>query len=165
MYSPETERRFAADHPASTARAAQPRFDHLAPTTPHYATLPVLDGFNWSACLAGVDEGQWFLVVFRSIRRADADERLLTEYDDLAYAEALAGDGLLHYHRGCLNERRECLSLCLWEQQQQARQASRRPLHLQAARISHDMYDSYVVERYNLIKRRDAGEPEVQPLA
>jgi hypothetical protein len=158
VYTTDAERRSPAN------RRAQPRFDRLTPSTPLYAALPVLQGFNWSDCLVGVDDGQWFLVVFRSIRRADADERLLTEYDDLAYAEALTGQGLLHYFRGSLNERRECLSLCLWEHQQQARDASRLPLHLQAARIARDMYESYVVERYHLIKRSGMEVPEVQPI-
>lgn len=156
MYSPDIER------PAPATQ--QPRFDRLTPITPLYPALPVLQGFNWSDCLSGVDEGQWYLVVFRSVRRIDADERLLTEHDDLAYAEALAGQGLLHYFRGCLNERRECLSLCLWEHQWQARDASRLPLHLHAARIARDTYDSYVVERYQLIKRPGADAPEIRSL-
>lgn len=152
----------SAAHAASSSLSLQPRFDHLTPVTPHYALLPILEGFNWPDCLAGVDEGQWYLVVFRSVRRADADEQMLTEYDDLAYAEALAGQGLLHYFRGGLNDRRECLSLCLWEHQYQARQASHLPLHVQAARISSEMYEVYTVERYLLTKRRGDDAPAVQ---
>jgi hypothetical protein len=163
VYSPETDRALSVDHSLTGTRSTQQRFDHLTPTTTRYATLPVLEGFNWSECLAGVEGGRWYLVVFRSIRRADADERLLTEHDDLAYAEALAGQGLLHYFRGALNERRECLSLCLWEHQHQARQASHLPLHIQAARISRDMYETYVVERFHLIKRPGASALEVEP--
>jgi hypothetical protein len=36
-------------------------------------------------------------------------------------------------------------------------------LHVQAARISRDMYETYVVERFHLIKRLGASALEVEP--
>jgi hypothetical protein len=66
-----------------------------------------------------------------------------------------------------MNERRECLSFCLWEDREQARRASGGASHRTAAAITADMYESYVLERYDLIKeasgdldfRRHEGTP------
>ena len=41
--------------------------------------------FNWGDCLDGVGPGDWYLVAFRSVRRPDADEARLCEYDDWAH--------------------------------------------------------------------------------
>jgi hypothetical protein len=75
----------------------------------------------------------------------------LQEYDDKAYAEALEAGGLLRYFRGSMNERGECLSFCLWESRQQARRAAGGASHREAAEITAEMYQSYVLERYDLI--------------
>ena len=136
----------AAQDPAGTVFAA------LAPTTPWYGTTPILEGFTWRDCLASVREGRWYLVVFRSIRREDADEALLTAFDDRAYEEAVASTGLLHYFRGHLDASRACLSFCVWASQAAARAASRKPQHHAAARLVQSMYEHYDLERYHLVK-------------
>jgi hypothetical protein len=140
-------------------------FASIAPATPHYATLPELEGFNWSECLSAVDSGRWFLVTFRSIRKADADDALLTEYDDRAFAEALGTSGLLCYFRGELDDQRRCLSFCVWERPEQARDASLLPEHQLAAHLARAFYESYAVRRYWLVKRPGAEAPELLPLA
>ena len=124
----------------------------LSPIHPDHANLPIQEGFNWSACLAEVSFSRLYLVVFRSVRRATADLERLKEHDDKAYAEALEAGGLLRYFRGIMNERRECLSFCLWESREQARRASGGDSHRTAVAITADMYESYVLERYDLIK-------------
>jgi hypothetical protein len=139
----------------------------LSPIHPDHATLPIHEGFNWSSCLADVPFSRLYLVVFRSVRRATADLELLKEYDDRAYTEALEAGGLLRYFRGSMNKRRECLSFCLWEDREQARRAPGGASHRTAAAITADMYESYVLERYDLIKeasgdlvfRRHEGTP------
>jgi hypothetical protein len=140
-------------------------FALIAPTTPGYATLPVLEGFNWSACLAGVASGTWFLVTFRSVRRVDADAALLTDHDDRAFAEALGSSGLLCYFRGELAAERRCLSFCVWERPDQARSASLLPEHQLAAHLARAFYDRYEVSRHWLVKRPGVAEPELLPLA
>ncbi|QIN79087.1 hypothetical protein GBA65_11770 [Rubrobacter marinus] len=133
-------------------------FGRLAPQRAEYASLPIRDGFDWEGCAAGLDAVDLYLVVFRSVRRAAADDRLLKEYDDRAYDEALASGGVLRYFRGRVNERRECLSFCLWESRRHAVTAAGKPAHGEAARISEEMYESYDLERYLVRKpRRDAG--------
>ena len=93
-----------------------------------------------------------YLVVFRSVRRAAADLALLTEHDDQAYAAALEAGGLLRYFKGEVNGRRECLSFCLWESREQALAASGCATHRRAAQLSAEMYESYELVRYDLVK-------------
>jgi hypothetical protein len=121
----------------------------ISPTHPDYATRPIQDGFDWSA-LAGCSFDELYLVVFRSVRLPTADLDLLREYDDRAYEEALESGGLLHYFKGDADERGQCLSFCLWESLEDARRASGGKLHQEAARITAEMYESYLLERYEL---------------
>jgi hypothetical protein len=140
-------------------------FHGLAPITEQYAVAPIRDGFNWAERLREVTEGQWYLVVFRSVRRATADVDVLTEFDDHAHTEALDAGGLMYYFRGELGGDRECLSFCLWETQEQAKAALRLPRHQAAVRVAREMYESYLLERYILTKHRESAEIEFQHLS
>ncbi|MDX6381893.1 MAG: hypothetical protein QOI57_2917 [Rubrobacteraceae bacterium] len=133
-------------------------FRRLAPIRADYATLPVWEGFNWSECFASLEAVRLYLVVFRSLRRETADADKLTEYDDRAHREVGHGAGLLHYFKGETTDRRECLSFCLWESQRQALEAIRRPHHAAAAALASEMYESYELERYNVLIREREGE-------
>ena len=124
----------------------------ISPMYPDYATRPIQNGFSWSSSLAGCPFDRLYLVVFRSVRRPKADLELLREHDERAYAEALESGGLLRYFKGDANERRECLSFCLWERREQAIEAAGAASHRSAARISAQMYESYVLDRYWLKK-------------
>jgi|SRR5829696_3783403 len=139
---------------------------HISPLYPDYATRPIQDGFSWSSSLAGCAFEQLYLVVFRSVRRPEADLDLLREHDDRAYAEALESGGLLRYFKGEANERGECLSFCLWETREQAIEAAGAASHQTAAAISARMYESYVLDRYWLKKVVSArGEKHIfEPL-
>jgi hypothetical protein len=150
-------------------RAANPSPDtltwacgRLAPTSAAFATLPIATAFNWDESLAPVEEGAWYLVVFRSIRRADADEALLTALDDRAHAEAEASPAFVHYFKGQVNSQRECLSFCLWRDEVQARQAASRPLHAEAASHVRALYETYRLERYHV--RKEAGSLSFEPV-
>jgi len=134
----------------------------LRPVRPDYMNRPIEVGFNWSDCLGRVPFGNLYLVVFRSVRRADADPDLLRRYDDLAFTEAWDTGGLFHYFKGELNERRECLSFCLWESREQAVAAASGMKHDKAASITPQMYDSYVLERYQVLE--GAHGPIIQRL-
>src|SRR5215208_6933598 len=124
----------------------------ICPIFPDYATRPIQDGFSWSSSLAGCAFERLYLVVFRSVCRPSADLDLLREHDDRAYAEALESGGLLRYFKGEANERRQCLSFCLWETREQAIEAAGAAAHQSAAEISVRMYESYVLDRYYLKK-------------
>ena len=123
----------------------------ISPKHPDYATRPIPTGFDWSP-LYGCSFDQLYLVVFRSVRRPDADLALLREQDDRAYEEALRSGGLLRYFKGHANERGECLSFCLWETGERARVAASASSHKAAASITARMYVSYVLDRYWLKK-------------
>ncbi len=138
------------DHPAGLYEACQ----RLSPTSPDHAKLPMEEAFNWFSCLDGIHFDRLYLVVFRSVRRAAADLTLLKEHDDRAHAAALEDGGLIRYFKGEMNERRECLSFCLWESREQAVGASGGAFHQAAAQLSAEMYESYVLERYDLVKRQ-----------
>jgi hypothetical protein len=125
---------------------------HISPRHPDYVTQPIQDGFDWSSSLSSCNFDRLYLVVFRSVRRPTADVHLLREYDDNAYEEALRTGGLLRYFKGHANVRGECLSFCLWEGREQAREAAGSASHQSAAGITAQMYESYVLDRYWLKK-------------
>ena len=135
----------------------------MRPITRKYAALPILEGFNWSECLAEVDAARFYLVIFRSVRRETADPIRLKAYDDRAYAEAREQSGLLLYFRGGLNHRRECLSFCIWENQEQAQAATQLAAHEAAAQLTDEMYASFVLERWILTKRPGSSSLELYP--
>ena len=85
-------------------------FDTLSPVSESYASLPVADAFSWSEVGRQLGGGEWYLVVFRSIRRAGADEARLVEYDYRAHAEATSAPGFVHYFKGPTAADRSCLS-------------------------------------------------------
>jgi hypothetical protein len=130
----------------------------ISPIYPDYATRPIQDGFSWSSSLARCAFDRLYLIVFRSVRRPNADLDLLLEHDDRAYEKALESGGLLRYFKGEANERGECLSFCLWETRGQAIEAAGAASHQSAAEISVRMYESYVLERYWLKKDVTARE-------
>ena len=133
---------------------------NITPKHPDYANLPIQTGFDWSP-LSGCCFDELYLVVFRSVRRPDADLVLLREHDDRAYEEAMKSGGLLRYFKGQANERGECLSFCLWETRDQAIEAASAASHKSAAEITARMYLSYVLDRYWLRKAGDDLEFEI----
>jgi hypothetical protein len=63
--------------------------------------------------------------------------------------------GLLRYFKGHANELGECLSFCLWETREQAREAAGAASHRSAADVSAQMYLSYSLDRYWIEKVRE----------
>jgi hypothetical protein len=143
-------------------------FQRLAPVSDRYATMSVADAFTWDACLPDVDTGEWYMVAFRSIRRADADETRLTAYDDWAHTEAMDAPGFVHYFKGPANDRGECLSFCLWDSRADARAAAGRPAHVAAAALTFECYAEYGLEFHRVRRLAGAGftfEPYDQEVA
>src|ERR687889_2862597 len=119
----------------------------ISPRHRDYARLSIEDGFHWSSLYCCHFE-RLYLVVFRSVWQPEGDRDLLRELDDHAYEEALKSGGLLRYFKGQANERGECLSFCLWETREQARQAADAASHRSAAGASAQMYLSFSLERH-----------------
>ncbi len=69
-------------------------FADLAPVADNYAVLPVGEAFNWAPVASLIEPGEWYMVAFRSIVRADADQERLRQYDDWAHEEAVGRQGL-----------------------------------------------------------------------
>ena len=88
----------------------------------------------------------WYLVAFRSVRRADADEERLCAFDDRAHAEAAAAPGFVHYFKGPTSSDGSCLSFCLWASRADARAAAGLPAHQEAVTLIREMYDRYTLE-------------------
>jgi hypothetical protein len=132
-------------------------FQRLGPVSDRYATMPVADAFTWDACLPDVDPAEWYMVAFRSIRRADADEARLTAYDHWAHTEAMEAPGFVHYFKGPANARGECLSFCLWSSRAEARAAAGRPAHVAAAALTLESYAQYRLEFHRVRRLADEG--------
>jgi len=118
----------------------------LEPVSDAYATLPVASAFDWTDAARQLGEGEWYLVAFRSIRRADADEIRLTEFDDRAHREAESAPGFVHYFKGPAASDGSCLSFCLWTGRAEARTAAGRPNHVEAVSVIDEMYEAYTLE-------------------
>ncbi len=132
-------------------------FAALTPVSDAYATLPVADAFDWGAVGRQLGSGEWYLVAFRSIRRADADEIRLAEFDDRAHDEAQSSPGFVHYFKGPAAPDRSCLSFCLWTSRAEARAAAGRPDHVEAVSVIGEMYERYRLEFLRVTGR--AGAP------
>jgi hypothetical protein len=129
----------------------------LAPTCAQYATLSVADAFTWTEAAAELGEGSWYLVAFRSVRRAGCDEARLAEFDELAHQEAAGSPGFVHYFKGPAAGDGGCMSFCLWQSRDDARAAARQPAHVRAVSLLDEMYATYTLEFLQV--RREAGGP------
>lgn len=132
-------------------------FAALAPVSEDYATLPVAEAFDWSGVGRQLGTGEWYLVAFRSIRRPEADEVRLAEFDDRAHHEAESSAGFVHYFKGPAAADGSCLSFCLWTSRAEARAASGRPAHIEAVSVIGEMYERYTLEFHRVTGR--AGAP------
>ncbi len=110
--------------------------DRLQPISDRYATLPIEDAFDWSAVGRQLGVGEWYLVVFRSVRRPGADEDRLTAFDEAAHAEAAGAPGFVHYFKGPSAADGSCLSFCIWTGRAEARAAAGRPDHTEAVTLA-----------------------------
>jgi len=121
-------------------------FEPLAPVSDGYAGLPVGLAFDWTDATQALGVGEWYLVAFRSIRKPEADEAMLTEFDDRAHAEAAASPGFVHYQKGPRASDGSCLSFCLWTSRAEARLAAGGPNHVLAVGLLDLMYERYTLE-------------------
>ena len=131
--------------------------DGLVPVSERYATVPVAEAFTWRHTAKALGDGEWYLVAFRSIRRADADEARLTLHDDIAHEEAAATPGFVAYFKGPFAADRSCLSFCMWQSRADARSAAGQPAHVRAVSLVEEMYESYTLEFHRVT--RTAGGP------
>ena len=128
----------------------------LRPVSEAYASLPVPDAFNWEDASRHLGDGEWYLVAFRSIRRAGADEERLNAYDEMAHQEAAGAPGFVHYFKGPAGPDGACLSFCLWQSRAEARTAAGGSAHLRAVGLLNEMYENYMLE-FLRVSRQEGG--------
>lgn len=136
--------------------------EYLTPTSDAYATMPVAQAFDWRAAGEALGTGEWYMVVFRSVRRADADEATLTLHDERAHDEASRSAGYIHYFKGPLSADGTCLSFCIWSSRADARAAAGKPVHAEAASLVAQMYERYSLEFLRL-RRTENGPLTFEP--
>lgn len=127
-----------------------------------YSRLPIEAGFNWAVAFAAVDEGEWYLVAFRSKHRAGADDAYLTWLDERASSAASRFPGFMYYFIGTPKTDGSCLSFCLWRSQPEAVAASADPAHREAMINGLPHFEHYRLERYRVLKTH--GALSFQPL-
>ncbi len=138
-------------------------FADLAPVADNYAVLPVGEAFNWTSVASVIEPGDWYMVAFRSIVRADADQERLRQYDDWAHEEASGANGFVYYYKGPQAPDRSCLSFCMWNSRAEAREAAGRPAHQKAVTLIADTYEAYTLEFLRVWKRDEATNLEFEP--
>ena len=138
-------------------------FAELAPVADNYAVLPVGEAFNWAPVAGLIEPGEWYMVAFRSIVRADADQERLRQYDDWAHEEASTAKGFVYYYKGPQAPDRSCLSFCMWNSRAEAREASARPAHQKAVTLIADTYEAYALEFLRVRKPAGATNLEFAP--
>lgn len=95
----------------------------LESTRPDHATAPYLESFNWPHVFRSLHQlcswagFQWqrrefYIVVFRSKLRVDANRARLHELDQKSHEEACASGGLLKYWFGSCDPARRNLATC-----------------------------------------------------
>lgn len=140
-----------------------PDFNQLVPVSIDHTTLPITQGFIWDACFDINQTGEWYLVVFRSVLKSHYDEVKLNDADKRALADATSSPGFVHYFCGSPSSNGQCLSLCIWNSQREAREASKSPAHREAMALVKESYDYYKIELYRIIKKSGLITPEIVP--
>ena len=134
----------------------------LAPVAADYASRPIAEAFNWDEAATDLADGEWYLVAFRSIRKANADEARLNEFDERAHVEASAAPGYVRYFKGPAASDGSCLSFCLWQTRADARAAAGRPDHVRAVSLIDEMYERYTLE-FHRVSRLAGGALTFEP--
>jgi heme-degrading monooxygenase HmoA len=143
----------ATGHAAPHVSRISPPYHPIVAIAPEYSRLPVAEGFNWAEAFAAVDEGEWYLVVFRSRHRADADHAALTALDERASRAASEMPGFLYYFIGTPLADGSCLSFCLWRSRADAVAAAAHPEHVAAMTEGLPFFAHYGLERHRVVKR------------
>ncbi|KAL4914163.1 hypothetical protein BDW62DRAFT_191021 [Aspergillus aurantiobrunneus] len=143
----------------------------LTPTRPDYATAPYTESFNWGSVFETLHDlatrqGQpwtrrsFYVVVFRSLLRADADGDRLHLLDERSHAEAVASGGLLKYWFGVKNEKTENLATCVWRSREDARAGGTGPWHAQARGAAKGLYERIEFTTLELVVGEQVGNWE-----
>ncbi|KDN44487.1 hypothetical protein RSAG8_05534, partial [Rhizoctonia solani AG-8 WAC10335] len=148
---------------------------HVLKPRKGFANLPYAEAFNWDEISAayrsevdkiadGELEREWYVVAFRSRRKAGSDSTSLYDADRLAHEEAVHNGGLIMYWYGVPDaETGDNLATCVWQSRAHAVAANSRPHHIKAMRLAAASFEYYRLERYALKKWKGTPQLEVVP--
>lgn len=150
----------ALAHPAADRTphisGISPPFRPIIDVDPAYSELPIEAGFNWVDAFALVDDGDWYLVAFRSKHAPGVDDAYLTWLDERASGAASRRPGFMYYFIGTPRPDGHCLSFCLWQTRHDAVAAAADPEHRAAMELGLPFFAHYRLERYQIQKRDGA---------
>ncbi|KAJ7287543.1 hypothetical protein C8J57DRAFT_1654158 [Mycena rebaudengoi] len=160
-----TETRLPNIDPASLS--LHKALHYFKPYNGDYASTPYSEAFNWDQLVLPADEERsWYIVVFRSKRKARSDGDALYEADKKAHEEAVHNGGLLMYWYGIPNQETGMnLATCIWQSRQHAIAANSRPHHIRAMRLAADAYEVYELERLVLRKTLGSTGVTIEPFS
>lgn len=150
----------------------------LKPTRPDYATAPYTSALNFPTILSLLrslisstglpfPKSSFYVVIFRSTLRADADQDLLYKLDFESHREACESGGLLKYwfgkaDLGPAGERRN-LATCFWAGREEARRGGAGPWHARARVEGRGLYEQIEFERVRFVVEEGARGWAVEP--
>lgn len=119
--------------------------------------------FNWASLppLPLPTSRVWYGVLFLSVRKKDSESLSFYQADRLAHEEATQSGGLIMYWYGSPSPTTGAnLATCIWTSRHAAIEASKLPLHKNAAQYAAPSYERYDLIRYKVVKL--SGEARVR---
>ncbi|CEL61065.1 hypothetical protein RSOLAG1IB_04305 [Rhizoctonia solani AG-1 IB] len=147
---------------------------HFLKSRKGFAKLPYDEVFNWDEISAayhsdldkipdGELEREWYVVAFRSKRKAGSDSAALYDADRLAHEEAIQNGGLIMYWYGVPEESGDNLATCIWQSRAHAIAANSGPHHIKAMRLAASSFEYYTFEKFILRKWKGVTDLELTP--
>ncbi|KAK5706971.1 hypothetical protein LTR17_021114 [Elasticomyces elasticus] len=141
----------------------------LKPVRSDYATADYMSSFNWSTVfrvLRGLCQQQdivwpkqeFYVVIFRSLRRRDADPDIITKLDQESHREACESGGLLKYWFGDCDGEMRNLATCIWRNQPSAVAGGGGPWHARARAAAREIYKCIEFQTHKLVVEAGAEE-------
>ncbi|KAK5694186.1 hypothetical protein LTR97_009807 [Elasticomyces elasticus] len=133
----------------------------LKPVRSDYATADYMSSFNWPTvfrvlrALCQQQDIIWpkqdfYVVIFRSLRRRDADPDIITKLDQESHREACESGGLLKYWFG------DCDGI--WRTQPSAVAGGSGPWHARARAAAREIYEHIEFQTHKLVVEAGAEE-------
>jgi hypothetical protein len=134
-----------------------------------YALNPLPEAIsNWHAIIPLLKKDHWYDITAFYSRRKDLNKensKLLFEFNQKAYDAANAKGGLVLYFQGVLigkehivtNPNLElsfvpnCLSFCIWETLEGAKEGAKIPAHKQAVQMTSLWFEGFAIKKYEVM--------------
>ncbi|KAK5709538.1 hypothetical protein LTR17_019692 [Elasticomyces elasticus] len=134
----------------------------LKPVRSDYATADYMSSFNWSTVFRVLrslcqqqdivwPKQEFYVVIFRSLRRRDADPEIITKLDQESHREACESGGLLKYWFGDCDGEMRNLATCIWRNQPDAVAGGGGPWHARARAAAREIYERIEFQTHTLV--------------